>query len=122
MAGSGRAGQSEAGRCTASTEGDSFEAVELMVADYLGKEVGEQYDESFAEADLAEVLATTWKEKRAEINKLQKASRFDAAKDLRRSLRAEVEEIKRKTTCNRCGRVGHCRRAMWWKCRRPNKH
>ena len=44
---------------------------------------------------IPEVLATTWKEKRAEINKLQKQRRFTDARDLRRSFRVEIEEMKR---------------------------
>lgn len=53
------------------------------------------------------MLATTWKERRLEISKLQKQHRFTDAKDLRRSFRVEVEELKRKTKCNRCGKIGH---------------
>ena len=55
----------------------------------------------------AEVLATTWREKRAEINKLQKQRKFTDARDLRRSFRVEIEEMKKKTKCHRCGRTGH---------------
>ena len=67
-------------------EADGFEDVELMVADYVEDQDLDRSDDVFGEAEVAEVLAATWKEKRAEINKLQKARRFDAARDLKRNL------------------------------------
>eukprot|EP00435_Cladocopium_sp_Y103_P071090 s130_g36.t1 len=82
-----------------------FDDVELLIADYVKAPAEDEAD--FAEEEVAEVLATSWKDKRAEINRLQKARRFDQAKDLRRSFRVEIEEMKRKTRCNRCGKVGH---------------
>lgn len=63
--------------------------------------------EDFPEADVAEVLAASWKEKRAELNKLQKARKFGKVRELRRSFRVEVEEMKAKTACHRCGKRGH---------------
>ena len=83
-----------------------FDDVELFLANH---EITFPADESefFPEQEVAEVLASTWKEKRAEIAKLQKAHRFDQAKELRRSFRVEIEELKKKTKCNRCHRVGH---------------
>ena len=41
--------------------------------------------------------------------------RGDAARDLKRSFRVEIEEVERKTTSNRCGRVSHWSR----ECRQP---
>eukprot|EP00435_Cladocopium_sp_Y103_P006224 s2324_g2.t1 len=83
-----------------------FDDIELFLADH---DVGQHDDDAleFPENEVAEVLATSWKERRAEIAKLQKNRRFDQAKDLRRSFRVEIEEMKKKTKCNRCGRVGH---------------
>ena len=83
-----------------------FDDIELFLADH---ELPPQADDTseFLEGDVAEVLATTWKEKRAEIAKLQESRRFDQAWDLKRSFRVEIEEMKRQTKCNRCGRVGH---------------
>ena len=63
--------------------------------------------EGFPEADVAEVLAVSWKEKRQELNKLSKTRQFQKAKDVRRSFRVEVEELKRQTNCNKCGKRGH---------------
>ena len=83
-----------------------FDDVELFLADH---EITFPADESefFPEQEVAEVLASTWKEKRAEIAKLQKARRFDQANELPGSFRVEIEELKKKTKCNRCHRVGH---------------
>ena len=53
------------------------------------------------------MLATTWKEKRAELSKLQKQRGFTDARDLKRSFRVEIEEMKKRTKCHRCGRTGH---------------
>lgn len=87
-----------------------FDDIELFLADHLDD--SDQVDgEAFQEHETAEVLATSWKERRLEISKLQKQRRFTDAKDLRRSFRVEVEELKRRTKCNRCGKVGHWARA-----------
>ena len=83
-----------------------FDDVELFLADHEVNFPAEE-SESFPEQEVAEVLASTWKEKRAEIARLQKARRFDQAKEMRRSFRVEIEELKKKTKCNRCHKVGH---------------
>ena len=64
-------------------------------------------NEPFPESEVAEVLAATWKEKRQELNRLQKTRQFQKAKDVKRSFRVEIEEMKRNSTCNKCGRKGH---------------
>ena len=57
------------------------------------------------------MCSLSWKEKRAELSKelskLQKSRQFGKAKELRRYFRVEVEELKAKTVCHRCGRRGH---------------
>ena len=63
--------------------------------------------DTFQEAEVAEVLAATWKERRQELNRLQKTRQFAKAKEVKRSFRVEVEEMKRHSTCNRCGCKGH---------------
>ena len=96
-------------------DGDgSFDDVELFLAEHDFTEdmaTGEVYQES----EVAEVLAATWREKRNELSKLQKARRFHQAEDVRRSFRVEVEELKRRTQCHRCGKTGHWAR----ECRMP---
>ena len=88
---------------------DSFSDVEQLIEEhqpttdyaYAGEE------DPFPESEVAEVLAATWKEKRQELNRLQKTRQFQKAKDVRRSFRVEIEEMKRNSTCNKCGRRGH---------------
>ena len=88
-----------------SNEEIDFEDVEQFLADYDADPQDET--EVFEEKDVADVLAVSWREKRKEISKMQKARRFSAATDIKKQYRVEVEEIKKKTKCHRCGRVGH---------------
>ena len=92
--------------------------MELLLSEHQGahSELGVN-SEVFLETDVAEVLQVSWCEKRAELSRLQKARKFTAAKDLRRSFRVEVEELKRKTKCHRCGKQGHWSR----ECKQPRK-
>ena len=63
----------------------AFEDVELFLAEHDFTEdvpAGEIYQES----EVAEVLAATWREKRNELSKLQKARRFHQAKDAMSSM------------------------------------
>ena len=83
-----------------------FDDIEMFLADHenvADDDSGVEYPEQ----EVAEVLAATWKEKRAEIARLQKSRRFDQAREAKRSFRVEIEEMKRKTKCNRCGRISH---------------
>ena len=60
--------------------------------------------------EVQEVLASAWKQKRQEISKEKLRRGFgrpskSAANPAMRKLRAEVEELKLRTKCNRCGNV-----------------
>ena len=84
-----------------------FHDIELFLAEH-GQSVPESLDpEEFPESEVAEVLAISWKERRAEINRLQKARKFHQVKQMKRQFRVEIEEIKKKSRCNRCQQLGH---------------
>ena len=73
-----------------------FHDIELFLAEH-GQSVPESLDpEEFPESEVAEVLAISWKERRAEINRLQKARKFQQVKEMKRQFRVEIEEIKRR--------------------------
>ncbi|CAJ1330071.1 unnamed protein product, partial [Effrenium voratum] len=82
------------------------EEMEAFLAEFEPASRGEP-DEIFDENEVAEALAVSWKDKRKELNKLQRSRRFGAAQDLKRSYRVEIEELKRKTRCHKCQQVGH---------------
>ncbi|CAK9035608.1 unnamed protein product [Durusdinium trenchii] len=88
---------------------DDFNDVEQFLAEYQQDEALEE--EVYEEAEVAEALAISWKDRRQELSRLQKARNFssNAAKsnELRRSFRVEVEELKKKIRCHRCGQLGH---------------
>ena len=63
--------------------------------------------EVFDEKDVAEVLAVTWKEKRQELAKLQRARNFRQVKETKRaSFRVEMEEMKKKTRLSQVRQAG----------------
>lgn len=71
-------------------EMSEFQDVEALLSEHV-TDLSPSAAESFTEVEAAEVLATTWKEKRQELSKLQKSRRVTAAKESKRSLRIEVE-------------------------------
>eukprot|EP00435_Cladocopium_sp_Y103_P024394 s443_g6.t1 len=89
---------------SASEEIQGFDDIEMFLTDYV---VDDATEEQFQEQEVAEILATTWKQRRTEISKLQQQRKFSDAKDLKRSFRVEIEELKKKIGCNRCGAIGH---------------
>ena len=94
---------------TASPDDEQFQDVEAFLADHgihVESDTGE-----VSESDAAEALAVTWKERRKEIQKVNQSRRFGQPKfsssSTSRSFRVDVEELKRRTKCRKCGRVGH---------------
>ena len=101
---------------TQEAEDTPFQDVELFLTEH-GKDGGESSAvEGFPEEEVAEILATTWKDRRQELARLKRARRFHQADDVRRSFRVEVEELKKRTQCRRCRKTGHwareCRAKM----------
>ena len=102
--------------------GDGFQDVELFLAEhgYERDADGDLPDEEgLEEEDAAEILAATWRERRAELNQVQKGRRFTPtdrrnppgqSKEFRRSFRVQVEELKQRTRRRRCGKIGHWQR------------
>eukprot|EP00435_Cladocopium_sp_Y103_P045506 s941_g13.t1 len=103
-----------------SEEVQGFEDIELFLADFVPT-AAEEAPDAFDEPDVAEILAATWKDKRAEISKLQRQRRFSDAKEVKKSFRVEIEELKKRSKCNRCGRVGHWARECRSKRETPQK-
>ena len=95
---------------------DGFGDVETFLADH-GNTMEDLVDPVpfLQEDEAAEALAITWRERRQEITRLQQARRFGAVGQAKKSFRVEIEELKRRTKCRRCGKVGHWAR----ECRSP---
>ena len=86
--------------------GDDLDDVEKFLNE------DDESDMVLEEDEVREVLASAWKQKRQEISKEKlrrgfgRPSKF-VANPATRKFRGEVEELKLRTKCNRCGDVGH---------------
>lgn len=88
----------------------AFDDIELLLAEHgHGQEGGSLSEEPFSERDVAEILQVSWnwKEKHQELAKLQKTRRFEKARETKKHFRVEIEELKHRTKCHRCGKTGH---------------
>ena len=101
----------------AGSTGDAviFEDVEAFLGEH-----GVQMEEIppgdyFSEKDTVEILAASWREKRAEIARLQKSRRFSQANIVKKKFVNEVGEVRKQTRCFKCNKVGH------WARNCPNK-
>ena len=81
---------------------ESFEDVEAFLADHSQAVGGSE--EVFSE--VAEALAVSCKERRSEINRLNKSRQFSSTDSSRRSFRIEAEELNKRTRRRRCGKIG----------------
>lgn len=89
---------------------DHFEDVEALLADHqLHTEVDPSVE--LSESEAAEALAVTWKERRQEISRVNRSRKFGT----NRQLRTDIDELKAKTRCRRCNKVGHWAR----ECKEP---
>ena len=84
-----------------------FEDVELFLAEHGGQETSAEPEDTYEEHEIADILAVSWKEKRQELNKLKQSRQFHKEADLKKTYRIEVEELKKRTRCHRCKKVGH---------------
>ena len=82
-----------------------FADVEAFLADHNLRDNAD--DEVLDEDEAAEALAVTWRERRQEISRLQRGRKFADSQGARKSFRVEIEELKRRTRCRKCGKVGH---------------
>eukprot|EP00959_Pyramimonas_sp_CCMP1952_P165129 3451241-Pyramimonas_sp.AAC.1 len=90
---------------TEAVQEDDFADVDALLAE--GSLEAAVPDEIFEEAELVEVLAATWKEKRQDINDARKTRNFQKADKLQITFRRELEGAKRKTRCRACKQIGH---------------
>ena len=85
-----------------------FDDVEAFLADHdVAFQDELRDDDQFSESEAAEALAVSWKERRQEIAKFRQARQFGAAGKTQRSFRVQVEELKKRTRCRRCNKLGH---------------
>eukprot|EP00434_Breviolum_minutum_P035842 symbB.v1.2.031741.t1/scaffold3487.1/size55659/4 len=77
-------------------EAQDFEDVELLLSEHQPNTV----EDPFLESDVAEVLAASWREKRQELKKLQKARKFGQVRETKKAFRVEIEELKKRTKCH----------------------
>eukprot|EP00435_Cladocopium_sp_Y103_P016862 s1030_g4.t1 len=91
---------------------DHFEDVQSFLAEHTG--LPQLDDAELSESEAAEALAVSWKERRTEIARVNQARNFTKSTSSgvptapsRRNFRVEIDELKRRTRCRRCGRLGH---------------
>ena len=84
-----------------------FSEVEALLAEYGVQDTEYSEQEVFEESEAIEILAATWKEKRAEINRLQKGRNFRQVATVQKQFRQDVTDVKRRARCWRCQQVGH---------------
>ena len=84
-----------------------FQDVELFLTEYGNEIDTADQDDTYEEHEIADILAVSWREKRQELNKLRQARQFHKEADTRKTYRIEVEELKKRTRCHRCKKIGH---------------
>jgi hypothetical protein len=95
---------------------NDFKDVEAFLSEYQTSQDDLGDLGTFTEEEAAKALAVSWSERRREIAKLKQSRQFGAAYKDRRSFRVEIEELKKKTRCRKCNKLGHWAR----ECKAPN--
>ena len=85
----------------------AFEELEAFLAEHGMGDTNAQSADHYDEEEIAEVLAATWKEKRTEISRLQKARRFSQAFEVKQRFGKEVKDLEKRSRCRRCHQIGH---------------
>ena len=89
--------------------------VEAFLSEHQTSTGDHDDDDVFSEGEVAEALAVSWGERRREIAKLRQSRQFGGVNKEKRSFKVEVEELKKRTRCRRCLKIGHWAR----ECRNP---
>ena len=78
--------------------------VEAFLADHgVTKETTAPSD-AFEEAEVAEILAATWRERRNEISRLQKNRKFSQALTVKKQFSRDAADLRKKSKCWNCGK------------------
>ena len=83
---------------------EAFEDVEAFLAE---GDISETEATTFEEEEVRDVLAVSWKDRRREIAAAKASRNFTRVRELQQSFRKEVDDLKKRTKCHKCGRVGH---------------
>ena len=89
---------------TAESTIEAFEDVESFLAE---SDNSETEATTLQEEEVRDVLAVSWKDRRREIAAAKASRNFTRVRELQLSFRKEVDDLKKRTKCHRCGGVGH---------------
>ena len=89
------------------TAESTVEALEDIEAFRAEGDISETEATTFEEEEVRDVLAVSWKDRRREIAAAKASRNFTRVRELQQSFRKEVDELKKRTKCHKCGRVGH---------------
>ena len=89
---------------TAESTVEALEDIEAFLAE---GDIGETEATTFEEEEVRDVLAVSWKERRREIAAAKASRNFTRVQEVQQSFRKEVDDLKKRTKCHKCGRVGH---------------
>ena len=89
---------------TAESTVEALEDIEAFLAE---GDISETEATTFEEEEVRDVLAVSWKDRRREIAATKASRNFTRVRELQQSFRKEVDELKKRTKCHKCGRVGH---------------
>ena len=80
---------------------------EAFLADHGVTDETTAPSDAFEEAEVAEILAATWRECRTGISRLQKKRKFSQAQTVKKQFTRDAPDLRRQSKCWNCGKVGH---------------